>query len=184
MATRVHISAATSPPRSPPPVRREAAPTSDLVRTLSAVRPAIAAAASSTSSRAARGFQRVASGFASNGTTPTSRRLLSRRGVFRRVRDDLFFLLSSSARMTAANAGLRARHRLALTRVTYHIPSLTPSNRRARGPPCFRGWAITQLWLFWLAPILGAARGAPLPLFPRGCEPRTGGGVDKTARAA
>jgi len=55
---------------------------------------------------------------------------------------------------------------LALTLI--HLVSIPVTNTsvnpaRSTGPALFvGGWAVSQLWLFWVAPILGAALGASL----------------------
>ncbi|RYD24640.1 MAG: hypothetical protein EOP86_28370, partial [Verrucomicrobiaceae bacterium] len=37
------------------------------------------------------------------------------------------------------------------------VTNLSVNPARSTGPAVFEGgWAITQLWLFWVAPILGA----------------------------
>lgn len=43
------------------------------------------------------------------------------------------------------------------------ITNLSVNPARSTGPAVFvRGWAIEQLWLFWIAPILGAAAGGAI----------------------
>ena len=55
-----------------------------------------------------------------------------------------------------------------------HLVSIPVTNTsvnpaRSTGPALFAGgWALGQLWLFWLAPLLGGARRLPLPLAVRG----------------
>jgi aquaporin Z len=70
---------------------------------------------------------------------------------------------------------------LALTLI--HLISIPVTNTsvnpaRSTGPALFvGGWAISQLWLFWLAPLLGGAlAGVVYPLFPSGGEPEAGEG--------
>ena len=63
---------------------------------------------------------------------------------------------------------------LALTLI--HLVSIPVTNTsvnpaRSTGPAIFvaDGWALEQLWMFWVAPILGGVLGgAALPLRPRG----------------
>src|ERR1700743_2476509 len=49
-----------------------------------------------------------------------------------------------------------------------HLISIPVTNTsvnpaRSTGPAMFvGGWALSQLWLFWLAPILGAILGGPI----------------------
>jgi aquaporin Z len=47
------------------------------------------------------------------------------------------------------------------------VTNLSVNPARSTGPAVFvGGWAIGQLWLFWLAPILGAAAaGLVVPTF-------------------
>jgi len=65
---------------------------------------------------------------------------------------------------------------LALTLI--HLISIPVTNTsvnpaRSLGPAVFvGGWALTQLWLFWVAPIIGAVlAGLVYPLLARGTEP-------------
>jgi aquaporin Z len=64
-----------------------------------------------------------------------------------------------------------------------HLISIPVTNTsvnpaRSTGPALFvGGWALSQLWLFWVAPIVGAAlAGVVYPLFPTGGEPEAGEG--------
>ena len=64
---------------------------------------------------------------------------------------------------------------LALTLI--HLISIPVTNTsvnpaRSLGPAIFvGGWALTQLWLFWLAPLVGAVlAGLLYPLLARGTE--------------
>lgn len=70
---------------------------------------------------------------------------------------------------------------LALTLI--HLISIPVTNTsvnpaRSTGPALFvGGWALSQLWLFWVAPIVGAAlAGVIYPMFPTGGEPQAGEG--------
>ena len=76
----------------------------------------------------------------------------------------------------ARAAGLRAdRHRPALTLI--HLISIPVTNTsvnpaRSTGVALFvGGWAVSQLWLFWVAPIVGGLLG--------GVVYRTIGGEDR-----
>jgi aquaporin Z len=64
-----------------------------------------------------------------------------------------------------------------------HLISIPVTNTsvnpaRSTGPALFvGGWALSQLWLFWVAPLLGGAlAGFVYPLFPSGGEPEAGEG--------
>src|ERR1044072_3535924 len=66
-----------------------------------------------------------------------------------------------------------------------HLISIPVTNTsvnpaRSTGPALFvGGWALSQLWLFWVAPIVGAAlAGVVYPMFfPAGGEPQAGEGT-------
>ncbi|MGA2777061.1 MAG: aquaporin Z [Steroidobacteraceae bacterium] len=71
---------------------------------------------------------------------------------------------------------------IGLTLTLIHLISIPVTNTsvnpaRSTGPAVFvHGWAVDQLWLFWVAPLLGAATGAALyrlvAMVPRaGVEP-------------
>ena len=55
---------------------------------------------------------------------------------------------------------------IGLTLTLIHLISIPVTNTsvnpaRSTGPAVFvQGWALSQLWLFWLAPLLGGAIGA------------------------
>ena len=55
---------------------------------------------------------------------------------------------------------------LGLTLTLIHLISIPVTNisvnpARSTGPAVFvRGWALSQLWLFWVAPLLGGTIGA------------------------
>jgi hypothetical protein len=56
------------------------------------------------------------------------------------------------------------------------VTNLSVNRVRSTGPALFvEGWTVQQLWLFWLAPIAGAAMGGSA--IPRG-PGRTGNGAD------
>jgi aquaporin Z len=78
---------------------------------------------------------------------------------------------------------------LALTLI--HLISIPVTNTsvnpaRSTGPALFAGgWALSQLWLFWLAPVIGAAlAGLVYQAFPRGGEPQAGEGTADAGRAS
>lgn len=62
------------------------------------------------------------------------------------------------------------------------VTNLSVNPARSTGPAVFvGGWALQQLWLFWVAPIAGAAlAGVVYPLLARESEPEVG----KAATAA
>ena len=78
---------------------------------------------------------------------------------------------------------------LALTLI--HLISIPVTNTsvnpaRSTGPALFAGgWALSQLWLFWVAPIVGGLLGGVVhrALFERIPEPAIAGEVDAPARA-
>jgi aquaporin Z len=52
---------------------------------------------------------------------------------------------------------------LGLTLINHGIPVTNLSAARSTGPAIFvGGWALAQLWLFWMAPIIGGAAGGVL----------------------
>jgi aquaporin Z len=110
------------------------------------------------------GFDLVASGFAANGYgehSPGGYSLAA--GFVAEVTLTFFFLLvilgSTDRRAPAGFAPIAIG--LALTLI--HLVGIPVTNTsvnpaRSTGPALFvGGWAIGQLWLFWLAPFLGAA---------------------------
>ena len=110
------------------------------------------------------GFSASASGFASNGYdsySPGGYSLTAALVV--ELVMTFFFLVvilgATDKRSPQALAGLAIG--LALTLI--HLVSIPVTNTsvnpaRSTGPALFvGGWAIRQLWLFWLAPIIGAA---------------------------
>jgi aquaporin Z len=109
------------------------------------------------------GFDVVASGFAANGYGAHSPGGYSMgAGFIAEVVLTLFFLLvilgATSKRAPAGFAGLA----IGLCLTLIHLISIPVTNTsvnpaRSTGPALFvGGWAIEQLWLFWVAPILGA----------------------------
>ena len=106
----------------------------------------------------------LAGGFASNGYgehSPGKYSLLA--GIVSEVVMTFMFLIvilgATHQRSTAGAAGLAIG--LALTLI--HLVSIPVTNTsvnpaRSTGPAIFvGGWALQQLWLFWVAPIVGAA---------------------------
>ena len=106
----------------------------------------------------------LAGGFASNGYgehSPGKYSLLA--GIVSEVVMTFMFLIiilgATHQRSTAGAAGLAIG--LALTLI--HLVSIPVTNTsvnpaRSTGPAIFvGGWALQQLWVFWVAPIVGAA---------------------------
>ncbi len=126
----------------------------------------------------------VSAGFASNGYgahSPGNYSLVA--ALVCEVVMTFFFLIiilgSTDRRAPAGMAPLAIG--LALTLI--HLISIPVTNTsvnpaRSTGPALFvGGWALSQLWLFWVAPIVGAAlAGFIYPLFPTGGEPQAGEG--------
>jgi aquaporin Z len=72
----------------------------------------------------------------------------------------LFVILGATSKAaTPAMAGLAIGLCLALVHlVGIPITNLSVNPARSTGPALFvGGWALAQLWMFWVAPILGAA---------------------------
>jgi len=128
------------------------------------------------------GFDASASGFASNGYdahSPGGYSLVA--ALVSEIVMTFFFLviiLGSTDRRAAVGMAPLAIG-LALTLI--HLVSIPVTNTsvnpaRSTGPALFvGGWAIAQLWLFWVAPIVGAAlAGLVYPMFPGGGEPQVG----------
>ena len=94
-----------------------------------------------------------------------------------------FFLLvilgSTDARVPVGFAGLP----IGLSLTLIHLVSIPVTNTsvnpaRSTGPALFvGGWALGQLWLFWVAPLIGGALGGALYRFvsPDPAEPVVGG---------
>jgi len=79
----------------------------------------------------------------------------------------VFLFIIMGATDTRANGGF-APLAIGLTLTLIHLISIPVTNTsvnpaRSTGPAVFvQGWAVHQLWLFWVAPLLGAAIGAVL----------------------
>lgn len=110
------------------------------------------------------GFDLVASGFAANGYGEHSpgRYSLTAAFVAELVLTFMFLMVilgSTHGRAPTGFAGIA----IGLCLTLIHLISIPVTNTsvnpaRSTGPAIFvGGWAIGQLWLFWLAPLLGAA---------------------------
>jgi len=115
------------------------------------------------------GFDLVASGFASNGFgahSPGGYSLLAAM-VSELVLTALFVMIILGATGTRA-VGSLAPVAIGLALTLIHLISIPVTNTsvnpaRSTGVALFvGGWAVQQLWLFWLAPIGGAVLGAVL----------------------
>ena len=79
----------------------------------------------------------------------------------------MFVLIIMGATDPRAPAGF-APIAIGLTLTLIHLISIPVTNTsvnpaRSTGPALFvGGWALQQLWLFWLAPLIGAAIGGAL----------------------
>jgi aquaporin Z len=77
----------------------------------------------------------------------------------------IFLFVIMGATDTRANGGF-APLAIGLTLTLIHLISIPVTNTsvnpaRSTGPAVFvQGWALSQLWLFWVAPLLGGAIGA------------------------
>ncbi len=114
----------------------------------------------------AEGFD-VAAGFASNGYgehSPGKYSMISAL-VTEVVMTMMFLLVILGATDQRAPAGM-APIAIGLCLTLIHLISIPVTNTsvnpaRSTGVAVFAGdWALTQLWLFWLAPIIGACLGA------------------------
>src|SRR5213075_3559778 len=111
----------------------------------------------------------VAKGFASNGYDAHSPGKYSLMACFitEVVMTMMFLFIIMGATHGKAPAGFAPLAiGLGLTRI--HLASIPVTNTsvnpaRSTGPALFAGgWALGQLWLFWLAPLLGGALGGYL----------------------
>ena len=109
------------------------------------------------------GFDLVASGFAANGYAEHSpgNYTLASAFVLEVVATFMFLIIILGATDKRAPAGF-APIAIGLGLTLVHLFSVPVTNAsvnpaRSTGPALFvGGWAISQLWLFWVAPILGA----------------------------
>jgi len=109
------------------------------------------------------GFDLVASGFAANGYGAHSPGLYSLGSalITEAVLTFLFLLVILGATDKRAAAGF-APIAIGLALTLIHLISIPVTNTsvnpaRSAGPALFvGGWALQQLWLFWLAPVVGA----------------------------
>ena len=110
------------------------------------------------------GFDATASGFAANGYdghSPGGYSLIA--AVVAELVTTFFFLIvilgATNKRAPQALAGVAIGLALTLIHlVTIPITNTSVNPARSTGPAIFvGGWAVSQLWLFWLAPIIGAA---------------------------
>ena len=118
------------------------------------------------------GFDVVASGFASNGFgehSPGGYSMLSAL-VCEIVMTAMFLFVILGATDRRAPAGL-APIAIGLCLTLIHLISIPVTNTsvnpaRSTGVALFvGGWALAQLWLFWIAPIVGAVIGAVMYKF-------------------
>mgnify|MGYP003602800119 FL=1 len=112
------------------------------------------------------GFDLAASGLAANGygdNSPGGYTLISGL-VCEVVMTAMFILIIMGATDKRAPAGL-APMAIGLALTLIHLISIPVTNTsvnpaRSTGPALIvGGWALEQLWLFWLAPLVGAAMG-------------------------
>jgi aquaporin Z len=116
----------------------------------------------------APGFD-VSGGFASNGYGDHSpgHYSLSAALLMEVVMTAIFLFVIMGSTHKKAPAGF-APIAIGLALTLIHLVSIPVTNTsvnpaRSTGPALFvGGWAVSQLWLFWVAPILGAALGASL----------------------
>ena len=110
------------------------------------------------------GFDAAASGFAANGYdaySPGGYSLIA--AVVAELVMTFFFLIvilgSTNKHAPQALAGVAIGLALTLIHlVTIPVTNTSVNPARSTGPAIFvGGWALKQLWLFWLAPIVGAA---------------------------
>ena len=117
------------------------------------------------------GFDAVASGFASNGFSehsPNGYDMMA--ALLIEFVLTAFFLIIMGSTDKLAPAGF-APITIGLGLTLIHLISIPVTNTsvnpaRSTGVALFQGgWAVEQLWLFWLAPIAGAAVGAAIYRF-------------------
>lgn len=87
----------------------------------------------------------------------------------------VFLFVIMGATDTRANGGF-APLAIGLALTLIHLISIPVTNTsvnpaRSTGPALFvQGWALSQLWLFWVAPLLGGAIGAVVYQFTAGSK--------------
>lgn len=92
------------------------------------------------------------------------------------VMTSVFVFVIMGATDSRASVGF-APLAIGLTLTLIHLISIPVTNTsvnpaRSTGPAVFvQGWALSQLWLFWVAPLLGAAIGALIYRFTAGNPP-------------
>jgi aquaporin Z len=128
------------------------------------------------------GFDAAASGFAANGYgahSPGKYALVSAL-VAEVVMTFMFLVIILGSTDRLAPPGM-APLAIGLALTLIHLISIPVTNTsvnpaRSTGPALFvGGWALAQLWLFWVAPIIGAAlAGIVYPMLPKGGEPQVG----------
>ena len=117
----------------------------------------------------APGFDAVASGFAANGYGDHSpgKYSLASALVAELVLSMIFLFIIMGSTHGRAPAGF-APIAIGLGLTLIHLISIPVTNTsvnpaRSTGPALFVvGWALSQLWLFWVAPIVGGAAGGAL----------------------
>ena len=118
------------------------------------------------------GFDAVASGFASNGFSehsPNGYDMMAAL-LIEFVLTAFFLIIIMGSTDKLAPAGF-APIAIGLGLTLIHLISIPVTNTsvnpaRSTGVALFQGgWAVEQLWLFWLAPIVGAAVGAAIYRF-------------------
>ena len=118
------------------------------------------------------GFDAVASGFASNGFGEHSPNVYDMMAalLIEFVLTAFFLIIIMGSTDKLAPAGF-APIAIGLGLTLIHLISIPVTNTsvnpaRSTGVALFQGgWAVEQLWLFWLAPIAGAAVGAAIYRF-------------------
>jgi aquaporin Z len=128
------------------------------------------------------GFDAAASGFAANGYGAHSpgKYALGSALVAEVVMTFMFLVIILGSTDRLAPPGM-APLAIGLALTLIHLISIPVTNTsvnpaRSTGPALFvGGWALAQLWLFWVAPIIGAAlAGIVYPMLPKGGEPQVG----------
>lgn len=127
------------------------------------------------------GFDAAASGFASNGFgehSPGGYSLMA--GLGTEIAMTAFFLIVIVLATSKKAAAHHAPIAIGLCLTLIHLISIPVTNTsvnpaRSTGPAIYAGgWALEQLWLFWVAPIAGAIVGGFIGRFLDGGEESTG----------